>query len=276
MEKADEEIHAHDLSRHREIDPVNFGKDLAHYTRLRDAIRQRLKVDIGGWSALIDLVFHTLRGVRDQGERDSREEIDRLQKRMNEMHQTMVKITHETPYPEEYERSKEQIGKLTAEVGTLRARVRELETGTNGLINMLSDAKLAQGKAEGALSMADKELSLLKMNSVLAAPVPQEKWERRNEQLEVQLAGCLLAAEGGVTEATDAKQGTYGWSLAFETTKKLWARMAELERFITLEVADYSVDLKNAGITLAMPTLVSLAERRLKAVQALLNKEWTK
>ena len=39
------------------------------------------------------------------------------------------------------------------------------------------------------------------------------------EQLRVQLAGCLVAAEGGKSE--DAQQGVYGWSLAFEAPRTL-------------------------------------------------------
>lgn len=40
-----------------------------------------------------------------------------------------------------------------------------------------------------------------------------------SEQLRVQLAGCLTAAEGCLSE--DVKEGSYGWSLAFEKTREL-------------------------------------------------------
>lgn len=40
-----------------------------------------------------------------------------------------------------------------------------------------------------------------------------------SEQLRVQLAGCLAAAEGCLSE--DVKEGSYGWSLAFEKTREL-------------------------------------------------------
>lgn len=36
------------------------------------------------------------------------------------------------------------------------------------------------------------------------------------EQCRVQLAGCLTAAEGGTSEPVVAKQGDYGWSLAYQ------------------------------------------------------------
>ena len=41
------------------------------------------------------------------------------------------------------------------------------------------------------------------------------------EQLRVQLAGCLVAAEGLADKGEAVKQGDYGWSLAFEKTRTL-------------------------------------------------------
>ena len=41
------------------------------------------------------------------------------------------------------------------------------------------------------------------------------------EQLQTQLAGCLVAAEGGATGNNDAHQGDYGWSPAFEAVKRI-------------------------------------------------------
>ena len=45
-------------------------------------------------------------------------------------------------------------------------------------------------------------------------------FSRRADQLEVQLAGCLTAAEGGIDRpdspsGVEAKEGDYGWSLAY-------------------------------------------------------------
>ena len=48
--------------------------------------------------------------------------------------------------------------------------------------------------------------------------------EEESEKLRVQLAGCLTAAEGGISESIVAKQGDYGWSLAYQ--KVLVLRMA--------------------------------------------------
>lgn len=41
------------------------------------------------------------------------------------------------------------------------------------------------------------------------------------EQLRVQLAGCLVAAEGGTDPAVIAKDGDYGWSLAYQRVLEL-------------------------------------------------------
>ena len=43
------------------------------------------------------------------------------------------------------------------------------------------------------------------------------------EQAQVQLAGCLTAAEGGTSDP--AKQGDYGWSLAYQKTLDLRTRL---------------------------------------------------
>jgi len=45
------------------------------------------------------------------------------------------------------------------------------------------------------------------------------------ERLEVQLAGCLAAAEGW---GEDCENGSYGWSPAFEAVLKLRKRYEEL------------------------------------------------
>lgn len=51
----------------------------------------------------------------------------------------------------------------------------------------------------------------------LAARV--QELERELEQVRVQLAGCLAAAEGATTDV--AKQGDYGWSPAYQETLDL-------------------------------------------------------
>jgi hypothetical protein len=49
------------------------------------------------------------------------------------------------------------------------------------------------------------------------------KKEDPGERAIVQLAGCLVAAEGGATGDNDVKKDAYGWSPAFEAVKKLRA-----------------------------------------------------
>lgn len=51
-----------------------------------------------------------------------------LEKRQSELLATIVRITNETPFPDEIKSALEQRGKLLAEVGTLRADKHELET----------------------------------------------------------------------------------------------------------------------------------------------------
>jgi chromosome segregation ATPase len=59
---------------------------------------------------------------------------EKAEARIAELHQAMIKLTHETPYPEEAEENRQRVGVLLAEVGTLKsrtenaeARIRELE-----------------------------------------------------------------------------------------------------------------------------------------------------
>ena len=54
------------------------------------------------------------------------ERIDALETRQQELLATIVRITNETPYPDEINGWTDQRAKLVAEIGTLRARVAEL------------------------------------------------------------------------------------------------------------------------------------------------------
>lgn len=49
------------------------------------------------------------------------------EKRISELHEAMVRITRETPYPEEAEENRKRVGLLMAEVGTLKARAEAAE-----------------------------------------------------------------------------------------------------------------------------------------------------
>jgi hypothetical protein len=54
----------------------------------------------------------------------------------------------------------------------------------------------------------------------------QEKIADEAEQYRVQLAGCLTAAEGGITDV--AKEGDYGWSPAYQKTLELRRAFQEM------------------------------------------------
>ncbi len=60
------------------------------------------------------------------------------------------------------------------------------------------------------------------------------------EQLQVQLAGCLTAAEGGVSDDVVAKPGDYGWSQAYQAVVDLRRKYEKLVESISLwdEMAD--------------------------------------
>ncbi len=56
------------------------------------------------------------------------DEVDRLESRQQEHLQLIAKLTRETPYPDECDECRSARRALVAEVGTLRARIAELET----------------------------------------------------------------------------------------------------------------------------------------------------
>lgn len=66
-------------------------------------------------------------------------------------------------------------------------------------------------------------------------PQDIEAPDKEFERLQVQLAGCLMAAEGGTREPVVAYKGGYGWSLAYQRVLELRRRYdAVLE--VALEV----------------------------------------
>lgn len=86
--------------------------------------------------------------------------------------------------------------------------------------------------------------NLLRLKTQLEAEVTDlrkqiDVWERMHkqeheviEQLQTQLAGCLTAAEGATKNP--AKQGDFGWSVAYQRTLDLFHKMEEQKR----EIAD--------------------------------------
>lgn len=53
------------------------------------------------------------------------------------------------------------------------------------------------------------------------ALVAKSRADDETVRLQCQLAGCLVAAEGGTAEALVVKPGEYGWSLPYEKTLRL-------------------------------------------------------
>lgn len=83
--------------------------------------------------------------------------------------------------------------------------------------SFLSKAKLAIGVAViPAVAVADNQ-------DVEVRYVPEEF-----NQVQVQLAGCLMASEGSL-ETRKVKQGDYAWSLALDRIHELWDGLATLQ-----------------------------------------------
>jgi len=86
------------------------------YERVRHAILVRLKVDIDHeWTALRDLF---------KREFDARE---KAEARIAELNAFIVKLSRETPYPDELHQLAGQVRTLIAEVGTLRVQLAEMK-----------------------------------------------------------------------------------------------------------------------------------------------------
>lgn len=86
-------------------------------TELRKICEQQPRVWYG---AILDNILRLL------------DENEALRSRVAELLALSVKLTRETPYPEEAEENRQRVGVLTAEVGTLRARIAELNGNHTG------------------------------------------------------------------------------------------------------------------------------------------------
>jgi hypothetical protein len=100
------------------------------------------------------------------------------------------------------------------------------------LVTHLEEALSALQGGHGLTSGHGRRLEKLIDEGWAAFEGGGDKWRLRAEQLEVQLAGCLTAAEGhGVDEYNCAKQGMYGWSPAYAAVLELrrsWQRQADV------------------------------------------------
>jgi len=65
-----------------------------------------------------------------------------------------------------------------------------------------------------------KQLEVLVHRGLFCAQEDTET-TKELERARVQLAGCLIAAEGNATGWNDCREGDYGWSLAFGVVKEL-------------------------------------------------------
>lgn len=79
-----------------------------------------------------------------------------------------------------------------------------------------------QEMCNSIISDYDKEVARLRISVAVL--------EDEAEQLRVQLAACLVAAEGGTFTAMTAENGDYGWSCAYQKTLDLRRQYEELLR----------------------------------------------
>jgi hypothetical protein len=70
-------------------------------------------------------------------------------------------------------------------------------------------------------------------DKIAALQAEVERLRERGEQTDVQLAGCLTAAEGW--DDGKCKQGDYGWSVAFDAVCRLRAQLAAATAPVTNE-----------------------------------------
>ena len=97
---------------------------------------------------------------------------------------------------------------------------------------MINTIEEAYRQAVGLASTLEPHMQIdvrdpLGMMEQVVAGVREDRAEL--EQLRVQLAGCLTAAEGGTSDGVVVKQGQYGWSLAYAQVLALRRKCDELE-----------------------------------------------
>lgn len=115
----------------------------------------------------------------------------------------------------------EQIEHQQKRVDNLNALHKRLIEG-EGSIPLEAVASANQVPAEVVAESIRREAA------ILASLVAHRVSGPMADQLLVQLAGTLLAAEGSATGENDAKEGSFGWSPAYAAVKRLRAAHDEL------------------------------------------------
>lgn len=109
----------------------------------------------------------------------------------------------------------------------------QLETRVNELEQLLAQNGISQGTGSFDLSgsvdstaddarVVDYELNLTQLQAKLSAS------DGEVERLQTQLAGVSVAAFGGTSEPVVAKQGDWGWSVAYQDVLNLRIKYDEL------------------------------------------------
>lgn len=86
---------------------------------------------------------------------NDRKQIEKLETRQQELLATIVRLTNETPFPDEIKGWEFQRAKMLTEIGTLRSRVAELDTALNV-------ANVVAGEAALVLEQQDRDLEKLR------------------------------------------------------------------------------------------------------------------
>lgn len=93
----------------------------------------------------------------------------------------------------------------------------------------------APGSVELAIVLKKSFLEILAKHDTLAMDTPEDREtlaavlstvmanaiSKSQEQATVQLAGCMVAAQGGTSQSQRAHPGMYGWSPAYEAVLRL-------------------------------------------------------
>lgn len=176
---------------------------------------------VDGWNDALDAVAAPM---ADQLEA-AQAEIARLRTRQAELLQTIVRVTNETPFPDEVKGWTEQRAKLVAEVGTLRSQL--IEPGRTyqrdmseraGAIMLLTaerDKLRLQLEARDAI-IAAGERTIASGNE--AFRTLREQWQAERDKLRADLADMIRNFEATESEAEQLR--TLVQALRFDTDQR--------------------------------------------------------